>query len=61
MLLCSTQVVLRGSGGRTSGGRWDYGLKVGRRTFPNARGAQHSDQMKLVPVCEVDGTPPASF
>lgn len=61
MLQSSTQVVLRGSGRRTSGGRWDCALKVGRRTFPNARGAQHSDQMKPVAVCEGGGTPPASF
>lgn len=69
MLLCSTEVVLRGTSnwsGRTSGGRWDYGLKLGWRTFPFARAEQHSDRITQVPVCEGDygtsrGTPPTGF
>lgn len=57
MLLCSTEVVLRGTsnrGGRTSGGRWDYGQELGRRTFPSARAEQRSDRITQVPVCEGD-------
>lgn len=34
VLLCSTQVVLWGTGRRTSGGRWDYGLKSWLENVP---------------------------